>query len=300
MNFLYKCYFQKILSKIPQGEKINFLFQRYIFKGLPLSDEQFLEKVNAAYFLITKFKKHSSISHSDIKYYEFGAGWDLITPIAMGLSGFNVNCIDIRYLVSNGLITNTLNRYEKFRTQIPFDYKISLDNILQKKIKIRDLKNILNINYIAPLDARDTEFESDSYDFISSSATFEHIPEQDLLSILQECYRILKTGGILTLITDYKDHWSYFDNRLSVYNFLTYSPEKWKKYNPSLMYQNRLRHKDYIEIIRKTNFSIAEEIPTLPSVELFEEIKKLDINESYRKYTLEELSIVGSIIILKK
>lgn len=300
MNFLYKCYFQKILSKISQGEKINFLFQRYIFKSLPLSDEQFLEKVNTAYFLITKFKEHSNISHSDIKYYEFGAGWDLITPIAMGLSGFNVNCIDIRYLISNGLITNTINRYEKFRKQIPLDYKISLDNILQKKIKIRDLKNILNINYIAPLDAKNTEFESDSYDFISSSATFEHIPEQDLLPILQECYRILKTGGILALITDYKDHWSYFDNRLSVYNFLTYSPEKWKKYNPSLMYQNRLRHKDYIEIIRKTNFSIAEEIPTLPSVELFEEIKKLDINESYRKYTLEELSIVGSIIILKK
>lgn len=300
MNFSYKCYFQKILSGIPQGEKINFLFQRYIFKSLPLSDEQFLEKARAAHFLINKFKEHNNISHSGDKYYEFGAGWDLITPIAMGLSGFNVNCIDIRYLVSNELITDTINRYKKFRTQIPFEYKISTDNFPQNRIKIRDLENLLNIKYTAPLDASNTGFESDSYDFISSSATFEHIPEKDLLPILLECYRILKTGGILALIIDYRDHWSFFDGGLSVYNFLTYSKAKWERYNPSLMYQNRLRHKDYTDIIRKTNFSITEEIPTHPSKELFDSIKGLEINESYRKYTLEELSIIGSIIILRK
>ena len=300
MNFLYKCYFHKFLSKIPQGEKINFLFQRYIFKSLPLSDEQFLEKASTVHFLISKFKEHNKISKPDIKYYEFGAGWDLITPIAMGLSGFNVDCIDIRYLVSNELITDTINRYKKFRTQIPFEYKISTDNFPQKRIKIRDLKKLLKINYTAPLDANNTGFESDSYDFISSSATFEHIPEKDLLPILQECYRLLKTGGILALITDYRDHWSFFDGRLSVYNFLTYSKEKWEKYNPSLMYQNRFRHKDYINIIRKTNFSIAEEIPTQPGKELLDEIKGLEINESYREYTIEELSIIGSIIILRK
>jgi ubiquinone/menaquinone biosynthesis C-methylase UbiE len=162
------------------------------------------------------------------------------------------------------------------------------------------LKNNFNFNYIAPFDARNTKFNSNHFDFVTSSVTFEHVPEPDLTLILNETYRILKQGGILLLTIDYQDHWSYFDNSISIYNFLTYSDKAWEKYNPSLHYQNRLRHKDYLNIISKTNFKIIEEVPELPSEKEIKILENLNINIKYKDYSMNELSIKSSQIVLKK
>ncbi len=299
MNFKYKCLLQQFFSNIPKGEKLNYFFQKNVTRNLPVSNEIFLIKVDSAFNHYQKFKTHNNIKNFTHRYYEFGAGWDLITPITMGLLGFEVTCIDIRKLVFNELITDTIKKFLKNKASLPFTISRFLDDNKTKHI-IDDLKTIININYSAPIDARKTSFESNYFDFISSSATFEHIPPQDLYLILIECHRILKQGGILSLMIDYQDHWSYFDKDISIYNFLKFSDKEWRHYNPSLHYQNRMRHKDYINIINKTNFKIIEEIPSLASDKEMRLIEKINIDEKFKKYTLDELSIRGSMIVLKK
>jgi SAM-dependent methyltransferase len=240
----------------------------------------------------------NSLDENSRKYYEFGAGWDLTTPITFGLLGFEVICIDKRRLIFNQLIYDTITKFNKNIEQLPFSIKPM--DVIHKQYQLDYLENKFNFNYTAPLDARNTKFNSDYFALATSTATFEHIPEQDLYFILNETYRILKQGGILSLIIDYRDHWSYFDNSISIYNFLTYSDRAWKKYNPSLHYQNRLRHKDYLNIISKTNFKIMEDIAELPSKEEIKILEKLAINNKFKDYSIEELSIKGSLIVLKK
>jgi len=135
---------------------------------------------------------------------------------------------------------------------------------------------------------------------MSSTNTLEHIPKKDILLILKESYRILNKGGILSVIIDYEDHWSFRDKNISVYNFLKYSSSEWKRYNPSLHYQNRMRHSDYLSLISQTDFKIVKNLPRYPNEIDKKTLKTLDIAEEYKKYDLDDLSIKGSEIVLMK
>lgn len=298
MKFKYKCFLQNLFSNLPRGEILNYFFQKYVTRSLPVSNESFLDKVRSSYDHYLKFMKFNSLGENSHKYYEFGAGWDLTTPIAMGLLGFDVTCIDIRKLIFNQLISDSLSKFNTNIEQIPFS--IERLDLEHTQNPFDYLKKQFDFNYIAPLDARNTKFNTESFDLATSTVTFEHIPENDLYLILNETYRILKKGGILSLIIDYRDHWSYFDKSISIYNFLKYSDIEWEKFNPSLHYQNRLRHKDYLNIISRTDFEIMEETPVLPSSEEIISLENLEINKKFKDYSIDELSIKSSRIVLKK
>ncbi|GAA0533781.1 methyltransferase domain-containing protein [Chitinophaga japonensis] len=302
MNFVYKCLLQQFFSKIPYGEHLNYLFQRRITNSLPASDEKFLRKVNDAFTHYGKFKEFNELKNNGNKYYEFGAGWDLIIPISISLLGFEVTCIDIKYLATPELIQNSLGQFVKLRNKLPFEFDKINSISLNKDKCMETLGKEYNIKYKAPLDARDTGFKQETIDFISSSVTFEHIPGRELLLILNECYRLLKRGGILSLTIDYKDHWSYFDKNISIYNFLRYSEKEWKRYNPSLHYQNRLRHSDYLKIIQQTCFELVEDAPILPTEEDIKVLKQIPLNNDFslKTYDLHDLGIKGSHIVLRK
>ena len=129
----------------------------------------------------------------------------------------------------------------------------------------------------------------------------EHIPQIHIKDILTECHRILKTGGIMSNAIDYRDHWSFFDNNISVYNYLQFSEKKWKRYNPSIMYQNRMRHKEYLEIIKQAGFEIVKEKIDCPDDKEFNKLKELSLNPHFKdNFSLRELSIKSSEIVLRK
>ncbi len=298
MNFKYKCILQNVFSKIPKGEILNYFFQKFVTHTLPVSKDSFLNKVGLSHAHYLKFCDYNSLKENSQKYYEFGAGWDLISPISMGLLGFEVSCIDIRKLVFNKLIADTITKFNNNVEYIPFSIKRM--DLKYDQNALEYLKNNFYFNYIAPLDASNTKFDSDYFDFATSTATCEHIPEHYIYLILNETYRILKPGGILSLIIDYKDHWSYFDKDISIYNFLKYSDKEWKKYNPSLHYQNRLRHKEYLNLINKTDFQIMEDMAVLPTEEEITVLKNMTVDAKYKNYSITELSIKSSHIVLKK
>ncbi len=298
MDFKYKCYLQNIFSVLPKGEILNYFFQKYGTRALPVSNDSFLDKVELSYNHYLKFIKFNSLEENSHKYYEFGAGWDLITPISMGLLGFEVTCIDIRRLIFNRLISDTLSKFKDNIDNLPFTIQ-QLD-FKNNQYPLDYLKNRFNFNYIAPSDARNTKFNANYFDFVTSTVTFEHIPQQDLVLILNETYRILKPGGIFLLMINYRDHWAYFDKSISFYNFLTYSEKDWGKYNPSLHYQNRLRHRDYLNIISKTNFKIMEDAPELPTEDDIKILEKLKLNSRFNDYSIHELGINASKIVLRK
>jgi hypothetical protein len=300
MNFKYKSYSQKVLSYLPKGEIINYFFQGHVTKNLPLSKQGFIDKVNhSALAHYNNFKEFNKLDANSMQYYEFGAGWDLINPITFGLLGFELKCIDIRKLIIPQLVNQTIQMFISLREQLNFSYKEINEKNTYKNILDR-LRNEFQLCYIAPLDARNTNFNTNSIDFISSTAVLEHISEKDIYPILNECYRILKPGGILSTDTDYRDHYSYFDKSISVYNFLKYSKKEWQKFNSSLHYQNRLRHSDYLKIISKTDFKIVKEIITKPSELDLDIINKLKISDEYNNYNVNDLGIKSSWIVLMK
>jgi SAM-dependent methyltransferase len=267
---------------------------------LPPSNDKFLIKVNEAYQHYINFTKHHKLENIKNMYYEFGAGWNLVVPISMTYLGFEVHCLDIRRLIIPELIRDSLHKFALNKDVIPFQL-----NRIEKVVPgssdiIQFLKREHGLYYHAPADARNTSFEDRSIDFISSTATLEHIPKEDILHILMESYRILSPGGIMSISIDYKDHWSYFDKNISIYNFLRYSDQEWQKYNPSLHYQNRLRHSDYMTLIAQTSFEVVGESPIIPNDHDLEVIETIALAEKFQSYDPRELAIRGSEIILLK
>lgn len=295
MRWLLKAATQKVFSALPNGEKFNYFFQRNITKSLPFSDTQFFQKFSQLlrhWKIFSKYAKTDNLSKS--VFYEFGAGQDLIMPFsyyALGVSRQTI--IDISESIRIDLLNNTINKFleHKEKLQQIADRTLCFKNFrpLSKK---NDLLNYFGINYIVPADARKTNFAPGSFDFISNTFVLEHIPPSDISPILNECYRILKPNGIMSCIVDMQDHYSYFDNGISIYNFLKFPNIIWNFINSSLHYQNRLRYPDYIDVFNKSGFTTLEENVDYPSPDELEKLKSIKLAEKFKKgYSLEELGI---------
>ena len=254
MNFKYKCFLQVLFSRLYKGEVLNYFFQRYVTKSLPISELFFKQRVFYSYNLFLKFQKYNLLSENTKRYYEFGAGWDLLTPLSMSALGFNVSCIDIRRLVFKDLIIDSLHRLDNFTGNDNIRKLFQVFGYRSGDV-LEFLEQSKNFHYYAPRDARDTGFERNYFDFISSTEVFEHVPEKDLCNILFETYNILKPGGVFI---------------------------------------------DHMNIIKKTPFDIVDVELNLPNKDEIDSLKLLNISDKFKKYSIDDLGIKSSIIVLRK
>ena len=111
--------------------------------------------------------------------------------------------------VGCGIGGSTLYLAEKFNAQAvgitlsPVQAKRAGDRALEKNMTLRAFENFENGKPPAVqfqvTDALDTPFPDNSFDFIWSMESGEHMP--DKLTFLQECYRLLKPGGTFLMAT---------------------------------------------------------------------------------------------------
>ncbi len=300
MDFRIKCKIQQVISLVPFSEKLGYLFSRYITKNLNPSNQRFLHKVNEGFNHYNNFISFNKLEKNTFKYFEFGAGWTLTIPILISRLGFDVSCIDIRKLIIPSLIFDSINKFNYNNDKIgKLERPIPQLNKSETDI-LSILNNQLNIHYNAPQDARETGFPSEHFDFVSSTLTLCFIPQNDLIKIINECFRILKKGGVMSVTIDYQDNWSYVDSNITGYNFLQFSETEWKKYNPSIHYQNRLRHKDYLEIFENAGFTLVKEKHRSPDESDLNKLNNLIIDSSFKNYSMNELGIKdGEIVVIK-
>lgn len=299
MNWKYKALLQLVFSNIPCGERLNYLFQRFVMKSLPVNDTKFASIVTSAKEHIDIVNKYCNQPLKDVTFYEFGAGWDLIIPLAFFSYGIEHQVlVDIRNLLRCGLVNDTIKKFQQNATD--WELPRRNDKFLPENTFLSSLEKYYGIKYLAPCDARNTGLKTGSVDVITSTNTLEHISTNDIRKILLECHRLLRNDGLMSLFIDYKDHYSYFDHSISAYNFLQYSDRTWKFFNPPLHYQNRLRHKDYIQLFHSTGFEIIEESHQDGTIEDIETIERLFIDKRFRAYSFSELVVKSSHFVLRK
>jgi SAM-dependent methyltransferase len=300
MNWKYKAFLQLAFSNIPFGESLNYFFQRYVKRSLPISDTKFTSIVSSAKKHIGAVKEFLRCQLSEAIFYEFGAGWNLVIPLALYAFGVERQIlVDIRNLLRPKLVNDSIEKFQRIALDVTLLRKPN-QFLSEKRDFLISLKKYYGIEYRAPCDARDTGLETCSIDFVTSTNTLEHIHPQDIQAILRECHRILKDDGLISLLIDYKDHYAYFDRAISVYNFLRYSDRVWAFFNPALHYQNRLRHRNYLELFEMEGFEILKSNCIDGTVADLEIIERLPIDKRFRTYSSEELSVRSSHVILHK
>jgi len=300
MDWKYKALLQWGFSHLPGGERMNYFFQRRVTKNLPVDQITFTSRVVAARQHLEALRRYANQPLKTLTFYEFGAGWDLIVPLTLYALGVNRQIlVDIRSLIRPDLIENTIDRLAAVSIEPPLIRRPRSLNGSRPEL-LDELREQYGIDYRAPRDARATGLDPGSIDCITSTNTLEHIPPGEMAAILAECHRILRPGGLMSLDVDYQDHYSYFDPRITAYNFLRYSPRVWSIFSPSLHYQNRLRHPDYLELVKAAGFTILEEKRTEGSAEDLGAIERLALHDGFRTYSPRDLAVRGSVLVLSK
>jgi SAM-dependent methyltransferase len=215
---------------------------------------------------------------------EFGGGRHFLCPLLLSHAGApEVLVYDIERLAIPAQVNHSIRQ---LRMLVRGDWpQIDDFDDLERKYRIR---------YCAPGDARNTGLAGGSVDFVCSNSTLEHIPRDDIRRILEECVRIARPGAIFSHVVDYKDHFSYADRSVSMFNFYRYSDRAWQRWNPPNHFQNRLRHSDYVRLFAEQPLRTLIELPWRT------EQVPTPIAEEFQKYSPEDLRTHSAYFVLER
>ena len=293
MRWLAKAALQRALGALPQGERLNYVFQRHVLRSFPVPDGAVRQKFTRAIAHISAYEEFGpGVPLGDATFYEFGAGWDLAIPVAYALLGVGKQVlVDIRPSARLELVNHSIATLERLRPQLEEEAGRSLGELGGQVGSVAELEPRFGIRYLAPCDARDTGLDAGSIDFASSTDTCEHIPGDDLAAIFAESRRLLRPGGVFSCRIDLQDHYSYFDPSLSRYHFLRFSDRAWAAVNSPLHFQNRLRSPEYLQLVRDAGFELVREKPSWPSDEGRAKLLNMPLAERFRGMPVDELGV---------
>lgn len=297
-KWILKAIIQKIISYLPFSHNINYIFQKYVTKGVYLTDEYFYDRLGHAREHLKSFSKYTDKKTAE-SCLEIGTGWYPIIPISLYLVGSEkIYSVDISFLTSKKRIATTLhkfiecydnNKLSEYINFIPERYE-NVKRILQEydKLSLEEILKKLNIIYLIE-DARKLSLGNNSIDLINSNNTFEHIYPELLIPILKEFRRVVKKqGGIMSHFIDMSDHFAHFDKSITIYNFLQFSDKQWKWIDNSIQPQSRIRIYDYKQIFADLKIPITEESLREGNIE---ELKSIKIANKYLNKQLNEIAI---------
>lgn len=302
MRWIAKAAVQKGLSALPNEEAVNYWFQRNLTRTLPRSGSNLHLHIELPSRHLQMFKKHGACPVGEATFFEFGAGWDLIGPLTYYALGVNKQVlIDIRSNLRFELVEQAWADLNQRRDEIERVSGMPARDLGTEPPDSEEaLKERFGISYMAPYDARDTGLPAESFDFISSTDTVEHIPRPDLERIFVESARLLRRKGLISCTIDLQDIYSYFDPSISRYNFLKFSDRAWGLANSGLHYQNRLRLSDYLEMIDAAGLEIVDKTIEEPTPEDLAELRSLSLAPRFRGYSLETLGAKNAHLVAQR
>jgi SAM-dependent methyltransferase len=241
------------------------------------------------------------VAIEEARFLEFGTGWDL--TIALVYYCFGVNhqlLVDIRPLMKPVLVFDIARRLRASENEFKL---MRVPERLIKQTGYDNCRSILKetcgIDYRAPFDMRQTRLDEGAVDYITATKVLSNIPLQDLRLIIRECYRILRPGGLMRVLSNYRDEYANFDKNISVYNFLQFSDKEWQRYSTALLYQNRLRHCDYRSMFIEAGFEILDDQAAYDdAAEAL--LRHLPLAKEFGSYSFEDLALVRGVLLLRR
>lgn len=298
-----KAIVQKAISYLPFPHRLNFLFQKYVTRGVDLSDEYFTDRLGHASAHIAAFDRHAR-GRAIGTALELGTGWYPVVPIALFLRGArSLHTVDIHAHCSRGNIlaalrmfrvyqdTGRLRRFVDVRAE-RWTELCRLVAEMEALTKAQLLERLGIRAWIA--DARRLPLDTGSVDLITSNNTFEHIDPPVLRAILAEFGRIAAKGAVMSHFIDMSDHFAHFDRSITVYNYLQYSRRQWARIDNRIQPQNRLRITDYRALYAEAGIALTEEIRREGRLE---ELATLKVHPEFAAIPASDLAVSHCLVV---
>ena len=300
-----KALVQKTISFLPFAHRINFIFQKYVTKGVDLSEDYFTDRLRHASEHIGAFERHAQckILSSSL---ELGTGWYPVVPVSLFLYGAQaIHTVDICPHCSRRNILTTIQMFKdhyqsgKLRLFINvhrdrwYEFSRLMDEA--EYLDKEGLLKRLRINcHIA--DARDLPLPSGSISLLTSNNTLEHVYPGMLRVILREFRRLAAKGGVMSHFIDMSDHFAHFDQSITIYNYLQYSKRQWERMDNLIQPQNRLRISDYRSLYAELGIPITEELCREGSLK---SLSTVNVHREFNGIPIADLAISHCLLVSK-
>ena len=281
---------QKILSLLPGGKALHHLLQRRFMGSLEITDFFLEDRLSHVGRHLKAWRSLGDKDKAPV-CLEIGTGWYPVVPLGLALCGAaRVYSVDVNHYTSEELQQRLFQalivaaEQKLLQTYLP-DIESDKWKIFQEGIRAglssTELYAKLNIHLIKG-EAATLPAMPEEIDLIHSNNTFEHIPSEELPSLLLAIRDRLAAGGLSSHYIDLTDHYSYFDSRLSPLNYLRFSASQWHWIENSFQSQNRLRVNQWWELMAKAGLPVlwqenesgeSKDLAKLPLASPFKEMR---------------------------
>jgi SAM-dependent methyltransferase len=226
---------------------------------------------------------------------EVGTGPLPVLPLCFALVGVRAcHTFDVARHLDARLTRRALARLHTHLARIAEEADVDADRVRQRYAVLAPLDDVpamlarAGLRYHAPADAARTPLASRSADVVFSNRVLEHVPRVAIADILRESARILKPDGVSLHSVNCSDHYARFDRSITPINYLRYSDAEWARWNNRILYQNRLRPNDFLQIAHGAGLRIVFSRFT-PKRRLLDLLPTLEIAEQFRAYPPAQL-----------
>jgi hypothetical protein len=308
MRWLAKSAVQNVLSVIPRGVELNALLQRYATRSVIMTPERVAARLGRVVTPhVNNHQAHAKTAMAETVVFEIGTGFTPLVPVGLHLAGAgSVLTYDIVEL------TTERSLLELLRTVVAAEGQGLLAEscpwiVPARMARLRELAGAaprgrdvvlreLGITYRIG-DASATGLEAASVDYFVTNNVFEHIPREAIRTILRESARLGRDDAVLSHHIDLRDHYAKFDRKVDVFHSLRYSDRQWRLLNSRLEPQNRLRHRDYVELIDAAGFEIVSERVTRGPEDA---LARTPVAARFAGYPVDDLRVIDMWVVARK
>ncbi len=295
MNWRVKGVVQGVLSLAPGGRFVNNFLQTTL-GNLRDFDANVDAKVVDDWLVLVENMREVGVGSLNLDYVEVGTGWYPTLPICYRLAGArSCRTFDVTRHLNRKMTSLMLRRLEHHLARIAESSFKPLEDVQADYARLchakttEELLDAAAIEYLAPHDAAASGLPDASVDVVFSNSVLEHVPTNAIRRIMHETRRILRKGGLAIHSVNCGDHYAYFDRGITAANYLTYSQRQWSKWNNALLYQNRLRPSDFIDLAEQSGLRIVL-LKSKPNPQLLSLLPTLQIAPEFRQYPAEQLA----------
>lgn len=223
---------------------------------------------------------------------EFGSGWVPAIPLLFHVAGARETILtDVERLMDARTIDIAKQRVRARAAEVAGALEMSEDAVLDR------VNHGFRPQYSVPWNS--VAQPAQSVDLIISRTVMEHVPEPALEDFLRQFHRMLRPGGSMCHLIDNSDHWEHGDKSLSRVNFLRYGNEIiWRlSCVNTQMYQNRLRHSDYITLFERTGWRVDRAEGT-PDLQALADLSSLPLSAQFAGRDINDLAVLTSHFVL--
>jgi len=226
---------------------------------------------------------------------EMGSGWLPVIPLLFQLAGHErIILTDMERLMdATGIAAAKVaigNRLDAIAPRLGLTAEAARDRLEQP----------FRPDYRAPWNPASSV--ADEVDVLISRCVFEHVPPAALRSCLSEFERIVRPGGHMCHIVDNSDHWQHIHHSRSRVEFLTWREggmiERFARLN-RYGYNNRLRHGDYLAMLRERGWNIVLEYGE-PDASALGDLGRLAIAPPFKGRDHADLAVLDSLFVAQR